>query len=243
MTEPAEIRVVAPGPGEQSPATEREAWIAAGQALAQSRSQASWEFADWLAAGHAAWGKTAMEEAAEATDTSAGKIINYRKAAKTYPPTRRRVGLTFSHHLEAAFLPDTEREQLLDRAEAGNWSQRETRAAAREASLEGKLARARRENAELKRALKAARTDPRDAAAQAGARLGATRRLIREELNRTAGVIQETAESEALDGLHGNARRGLVARIVKEATGIVADVNAANARIAAAAEKIKGEPL
>ena len=231
MTEPAEIHVVNPEPGEQSPATDREAWIAAGRALTLNRSDASWEFADWLAAGHAAWGKTAMEEAAGATGISSGKIRNYRRVANTYPMSRRRLTLTFSHHLEAAFLPDTEREQLLDRAEDGNWSFRETRTAAREASLEVRNARLRRENAELKRALAATKVDARDAAAQADARLATTYRMIDAEMSRVADVVEEATRPEILDGLHGNARLGLAKRL--EATGnrIVKSVDAANQRI------------
>lgn len=118
MTEPADLRVVAPG--DSAPAfSTREDWLAAGRRLVDGRSEASWAFADWLAAGHGAWGKEAVEAAAEATGTSRGKIINYVTASKTYPLTRRRVRLTFSHHLEVAFLPDAERERLLDAAEAG----------------------------------------------------------------------------------------------------------------------------
>ena len=73
MTEPADIHVVDPAPGVQFPAVDRNAWIAAGQALAQSRSETSWDFADWLAAAHQAWGKEAMQLAAEATGATPGK--------------------------------------------------------------------------------------------------------------------------------------------------------------------------
>ena len=237
MSEPADLRVLNPA------ATDREAWIAAGQALARDRSEASWEFADWLAAGHEAWGKEAMEEAAGATGGTLGKFRNYIRTAKAYPPNRRRFTLTFSHHLEAAALPEAEADRVLDRAEAEGWSRNETRTAAREVSLEGKVARQAARIRELERALKAARTHPRDAAAQAGSRLGATQRLVKDEVNRAAGMIEELAQPEILDGLHGNARHGLVKKIAASCKAIVADVNAANARIAAAATKIKGAPL
>ena len=237
MNEPADLRVLKPA------AADREAWIAAGQALARDRSEASWEFADWLAAGHEAWGKEAMKVAAEATGATPGKISHYLKTATVYPPLRRRNSLTFSHHMEVARLPEADADHVLDEAEAEGWSHREIRAAARDASKDGKIARQAAEIRALKRALKAARTDPRDAAAQAGSRLGATQRLVKDEVNRAASMIEELAQPEILDGLHGNARHGLVKKITASCKAIVADVNAANARIAAAATKIKGSPL
>lgn len=240
MTEPADLRVVAPG--EQAPAfATREDWLAAGRRLVDGRSDASWAFADWLAAGHGTWGKEAVEAAAEATGTSRGKIINYVTASKTYPLTRRRVRLTFSHHMEAAFLPDAEREGLLDRAEAEGWSHRETRAAARETSLEGKLARQRREIAELKRALKAAKADPKDAAAQARSRLDAEGRVILDALARAADIVTEVAGSGVLDGLHGNARAGLAAHIDGLGEKLAEKANDHFGRMGEAARKIRSQ--
>ena len=242
MTEPADLRVVAPGPGEQSPATDRGAWIAAGVSLSGSASERSWEFAYWLAAGHAAWGAEAMSEAAKRTGAPPGKISNYLATAKAYPPIRRRIALTFSHHMEAARLPDTEREQLLDRAEAGGWSRAETRAAAREASLEVKNANLRRKVAELERALAAAKADPRDVAKQARSRVDAERRVIRDAGGRAADTVEELLESGVLDGLHGNARRGLARDIRRSANAIVQSVNRDLERMETAAARIEGSP-
>ena len=73
MTEPADLRVVDPVPGVQFLAVDRNAWIAAGQALAQSRSGTSWEFAAWLAAAHQPRGKEDMRVAAEATGATPKK--------------------------------------------------------------------------------------------------------------------------------------------------------------------------
>ena len=224
---------------ERAPA-DRDTWIAAGRALVEGRSKVSWEFADWLAAGHQAWGKEAVRLTAEETGASPGKIRHYLRTARTYPQSRRRLRLTFSHHLECAFLPEADADRVLDEAEAGSWSHRETRSAAREASLEGKIARLRRENAQLKRALKAAKADPRDTAAQSASRLGATRRLIREEMGRAAELVEDLAKPETLDGLHGNARRGLARKIVTTCTQIVGDVDQSNERIGRALAEIEG---
>lgn len=220
------------------PAADRDAWIAAGRAILSRQSSASWEFADWLAVGHAAWGAKAMREAAEATGASAGKISHYLTVSKAYAPLRRRKSLAFSHHMEVARLPDEAADRVLDAAEAQGWSVHETRAAAREASLEGKVARQRREIAELKRALKRAKTDPRDAVKQARSRVDAERRVVRDACGRMADVVEELAADGALDGLHGNARRG-VARDIRRAQNALADhVDAALERIEAAAARI-----
>ena len=237
MNGPTDLRVVDPGAGDEPAAADREAWIAAGRQLAKGRSETSWEFADWLATGAKAWGKDAMRDAAESAGASAVKIRHYLKTSITYPKSSRRLSLTFSHHLEVVRLPEAAREQLLDSAEAEGWSRALTRSAAREASLEGKIARLRRENAQLKRALKA---DPRDTAAQSASRLGATRRLIREEMGRAAELVEDLAKPGTLDGLHGNARRGLTEKIVATCTQIVGDVNESNKRIGRAVAEIEG---
>ena len=108
MTEPAVVRATGPEFAIPSPPADRKTWIAAGRALARGRSEASWEFADWLAAGHQSWGKDAMQEAAEATGATPGKISHYLKTATVYPPLRRRNGLAFSHHMEVARLPEAD---------------------------------------------------------------------------------------------------------------------------------------
>lgn len=242
MTDPADLRVVDPGAGgEPAAAPDRESWIEAGRALSRTRSEASWEFADWLAAGHEAWGKDATKLAAEMAGTPRGKIINYLRAATTYPPTRRRVALTFSHHLETAFLPEADGDRILDAAEAGGWSRGETRSAAREASLEGKLARQARKIRELDRALKAARADAADASKQACSRLDAEHAIIRDAVRRAAAVPDGLVADGALDGLHGNARRGLARSIRRWANKIVVEVNGAIDRVEAAAAQIEGD--
>ena len=151
------------------------------------------------------------------------KIINYLRAATTYPLTRRRVSLTFSHHLETAFLPEEDGDRILDAAEAEGWSRGETRTAAREASLEGKLARQARKIRELERALKATRSDSADAAKQGRSRVSAEIAVIRDGAKRLAGVGEGLTDPDLLAGLHGNAIRSL-ARDLRAASDRLADV-------------------
>lgn len=239
MTKPAATPIRAAAPESGTDYGTRADWLAAGRSLSGSASDQSWAFADWLAAGHAAWGAEAMREAAESTGAPSGKISNYLAVSKAYPPIRRRISLTFSHHLEVARLPDTEREQLLDRAEAGEWTRAEIRAAAREASLEVKNANLRRKVAELERALAAANADPRDAAKQAHSRLDAEYTVIRESARRAAGIPDELIADGILDGLHGNARRGFAKSLRRWAHKLATEVNGAIDRIDAAATRLE----
>ena len=232
---PASEPRVAPAPDYIS----REDWLAAGRAILDGQSSASWSFADWLVAGEDAFGGDTLRDVADRLGISPGKISDYRLAARTYPAFRRLNGLGFSHHLEAARLPETDRDDLLDAAAVEGWSVARTRAAAREISLEGKVKRQAAEIAELRRALAAAKSDPRDFAEQARLRLAASRRLIRDEAGRAAAIVEEVASGEALDGLHGNARRGLARDLRRQTDRLAADVNAVIDRLADAADRIE----
>ena len=106
MTEPAELRPVGSGPAETAGDGDREAWISAGRDILAGQSSASWAWADWIAAGADLWGDKAACQAAAGLGASSGKIRRYLKASRVYPLSRRRLTLTFSHHLEAVFLPE-----------------------------------------------------------------------------------------------------------------------------------------
>lgn len=246
MTEPAEIRVVAPGPGEQSPATDREAWIAAGRDFGKSSSDASWQFADWLAAGLEAWGREALQVAAETTGASRTKISHYLAVARAYPIVRRRTPLGFSHHLEVARLPEAEADRLLDQAEAEGWSRATLREVVRE-GRETQLERLRAENARLRRENAALRRgDDRQRATIEAERL---REDVRADCKafvlasrRIAELLEAAAESPGLVALHGNARAALVRWIrnaLKEA-GAQAAEDAASRALPAVA-RLAGE--
>ena len=219
------------------PAGPRDAWIAAGQAILMRRSSASWDFADWLADEDFPAGTT-DEGIAGALGVSRRKIGQYREISRVYPNGSRLPSLGFSHYMEVYRLPPDDAERILGAADAEGWNRAATRAAAREASLKGKLARQRREIAELKRALKAARTDPRDAVKQARSRLGAEQRVVRDACERIAEAVEGLAEDGALDGLHGNARRGVARDIRRAAVALVRRVNLTIDRVEAAVERL-----
>ena len=215
MSDPADLRVVDPGAGGEPAAADREAWIATGQSFGKSSSDASWEFADWLAAGVEAWGKEMTQVAGETTGASRGKIINYLRVATTYPIVRRRTPLGFSHHLEVSRLPEADADRLLDQAEAGGWSRSTLREVVRE-ERETQLERLRAENLRLRAQLEVLRRGPeaRQEAAMQASRLredlGADLKAFGISARRIAERLEAAAESPALAALHGNARLALV---------------------------------
>ena len=238
MSDKRELRILEGG-GEPNYGS-REEWLAAGARFVETRSAVSWAYADWLKAGLDAWGEAALREAEAASGNSPKKISNYVVTATAYPPSRRRDGLTFSHHLEVARLGRSLADGLLARAEAEGWTQRKTREVAREATLPCENERLRRELALTKRQLREARLNARDFVERARAQLAASRRLLRGEGRRTAALAEAMAETEALESLHGNARLGLARDILRAANNLAADTNAVTERMARAAGAIKG---
>ncbi len=247
MSGPGDLRVVEPGAADAPAPADREAWVAAGRAFGQSRSDASWEFADWLAAGVESFGKQALEQAAATTGASRTKISHYLRVATAYPIVRRRTPLGFSHHLEVARLPEAEADRLLDQAEAEGWS----RATLREVVREGREAetdRLRAENRRLRAQVELLRSGPeaREKANMEGQRLredlGADIRAYLTAGRRIAERLEAAAESPLLVHLHGNARPALVKWIrkaLKDAGAKQAEI--ATARTLRAVARLAGE--
>ena len=246
MTDPVDLRVVAEGrkhPGLDLPETIGPAeWREIGSGLARERraSDIEWRIGDWAARADGTF--ATLDEAAGLVGESLGNLKKYVATAKAYPKVRRRTGVLFSLHLEAVAVAEAERERLLDRAEAERWTRAEMREAVRESSQAGENARLRRENAQLKRTLRQLRADARDTADQARARCAAERRVIRDSLRRLRVVSGELAADGALDGLHGNARRGLARDLRRLADRLADDMDGAIADLGAAADIIEAAP-
>ena len=229
MTEPASLHVIG----------EAHGLLAEGREILERQSAASWAFADWSARPELA--DRPVGELADAVGISRQKLGDYRSVSMAWPHATRVASLTFSHHRAASRAPQAERAGILAEAAERRWSVARTAAAAREVSLEGKVARLRRENAELKRALKAAKSDPKDAVAQTRSRLDAERRVILDAFGRADDLVTEVAESGVLDGLHGNARAGLAAHIDVFGKKLAKAANDHFGRIEAAARKIRSQ--
>ena len=217
-------------------------WVEEARAILDRQSSGSWELADCLAAGIEASGWS-HREAAEAVGISRRKIDLYVLTSKSYEVGKRLPTLRFLHHAEAVRLPGPERGPLLASAADGAWSVRETREAARAASLAGQVARQRREIRELKRELKRARMgapEARDAAARVRRRVKVACRGVTGAAREVAAIVEE-AGAEDWAHLHGNARRALVAGVAEamDAAGRVVN-EIQERRIAPALARIEG---
>jgi hypothetical protein len=98
-------------------------WEAVGAILGAARDWTAWSLGDWLLFGEATFGEAAYQAAA-ATGRSATTLGEYARVAGVFPPNRRRVGVSWSHHQAVAsrrFEPD-ERDSLLEQAEAEDLS-------------------------------------------------------------------------------------------------------------------------
>ena len=215
MSDTGDVRVLKPGSAEAPAPADREAWIAAGASHVRGRSQSSWDFADWLAEGVAAWGREATADAAKITGASPGKIYDYLKVATTYPDSKRLNTLGFSHHLAVMRLPEAEADELLGRAAEEGWSVAALREVVRE-SRESRIDRLQAENARLRARLAALKRGPKDARQRASRAAQQLREDLRGDLRayelaarRIAERLEAAAESATLADLHGNARRSL----------------------------------
>ena len=138
MSDPIDLRVVAEGrkhPGLDLPETIGPAeWreIGSGLAREQRAADVEWRIGDWAA--RADGDLATLAEAAAIVRESPGNLRKFVAAARAYPSIRRRTGVAFFMHLEAAALPEAEREALLDCAEAEHWTRAEMRKAVRESS-------------------------------------------------------------------------------------------------------------
>ncbi|MGA7270150.1 MAG: hypothetical protein WB239_03675 [Acidimicrobiia bacterium] len=102
-----------------------EQWEADGRWLARETEAIRWRVGDWYNAGERYFG----EQAAQAVDgLSAQSIQNAAWVANRYIGSRRREGLSWSHHAEVAALEPEEADALLDEAEANQWPVKRLRA-------------------------------------------------------------------------------------------------------------------
>ena len=221
-------------------AADAQAWLAEGREILARQSGASWEFADWLASDDAP--EIADREIAEAVGVSRRKIGDYRTTSIAYAGGTRMPLLTFSHHRCASKLPEEARSALLSQAASGAWPVSRLRGAVRAASLEGRVLRQTAEIRELRRLLRAAEIDARTVTTRVMSRLKAERGVAVDTLKRYAASMEELAEPELLDRLHGNARTGIARGARREVETLVVRLNAEIDRIGGALAAIEGPP-
>ncbi|MGH2741086.1 MAG: LmbU family transcriptional regulator [Thermoleophilaceae bacterium] len=121
-------------------------WVEQGRCLGAIGRASAWWIGDWIRYGSSRYGDR-YAAASQVTGYDAQSLMNMSYVASRFAPSRRRPGLSFSHHAELAGLAPEDQELWLDRAEAGALSVRALRAELRKArgraSARLALARAR----------------------------------------------------------------------------------------------------
>jgi hypothetical protein len=103
------------------PALPLKAWQKVGADLHVIADASGWWQGDWLVYGQDRF-PDRYQCALQETGLDYQTLRNYAWVARTFPPARRRSGLSFQHHAEVASLTAAEQEQWLSQAEECDWS-------------------------------------------------------------------------------------------------------------------------
>ncbi|HEV3377905.1 MAG TPA: LmbU family transcriptional regulator [Thermoleophilaceae bacterium] len=102
-------------------------WVEQGRCLGAIGRGSGWWIGDWVRYGSVRYGDR-YTAASRVTGYDIQSLMNMAYVASRFDASRRRRGLSFSHHAEVAGLAPEDQELWLDRAEAGNLSVRALRA-------------------------------------------------------------------------------------------------------------------
>jgi hypothetical protein len=136
-------------------------WVEQGRCLGAIGRGSGWWVGDWVRYGSSRYGDK-YTAAAQVTGYDEHSLMNMAYVASRFEPSRRRPGLSFSHHAELAGLALEDQELWLDRAEAGGLSVRALRSELRKAR-ERSAARLALARARLEAAPEPPPADPSDA--------------------------------------------------------------------------------
>ncbi|MER7404535.1 LmbU family transcriptional regulator [Streptomyces sp. NPDC000070] len=101
-------------------------WEELGTELFSFADSSTWWIADWLVYGESVF-HDRYEEAIKRTSLSYQTLRNYSWVARAFPLSRRRQGLSFSHHLEVVALEEPEQDYWLRKANELGWSRNKLR--------------------------------------------------------------------------------------------------------------------
>ena len=96
-------------------------WVDQGRCLGAIGRGSAWWIGDWVRYGSVRYGDK-YAAASQVTGYDVQSLMNMSYVASRFEPSRRRPGLSFSHHAELAGLSPEDQELWLDRAEAGRLS-------------------------------------------------------------------------------------------------------------------------
>jgi hypothetical protein len=98
-----------------------DSWAAIGPKLVGVKKFCTWAIADWLNWGEQRWGET-YAQAVEATGLQPDYLSIIKYVGSRVDASRRREGLSFSHHRLVAKLDPANQEEFLLEAEKNNWT-------------------------------------------------------------------------------------------------------------------------
>jgi hypothetical protein len=107
-------------------------WVDQGRCLGAIGRGSAWWIGDWVRYGCVRYGDR-YAAASQVTGYDEQSLMNMSYVAGRFDASRRRRGLSFSHHAELAGMAPEDQELWLDRAEAGGLSVRALRAELRKA--------------------------------------------------------------------------------------------------------------
>lgn len=113
-----------------------EQWERIGHLLQHMERNVQFWIGDWLRYGERRYGERYSQAIQASTGYQATTLANLAYVASQIEPSRRRE-IAFGHHQAVASLPPAEQDDLLDQAERGHWTVRETREQAR--ALKGEI--------------------------------------------------------------------------------------------------------
>jgi hypothetical protein len=107
-------------------------WVDQGRCLGAIGRGSAWWIGDWVRYGSSRYGDK-YAAASHVTGYDVQSLMNMSYVASRFDASRRRPGLSFSHHAELAGLAPEDQELWLDRVEAGGLSVRALRSELRKA--------------------------------------------------------------------------------------------------------------
>lgn len=107
-------------------------WVEQGRCLGAIGRGSAWWIGDWVRYGSVRYGDK-YAAASQVTGYDVQSLMNMSYVASRFDASRRRPGLSFSHHAELAGVAPEDQELWLDRAEAGGLSVRALRTELRKA--------------------------------------------------------------------------------------------------------------
>ncbi|MBO3741473.1 LmbU family transcriptional regulator [Actinoplanes flavus] len=110
-------------------------WLGVGGYLCDVYSSSAWCLGDWLVYGETAY-RGRYQDAVKLTQLDYQTLRNHAWVARRFPMSRRREGLSFTHHAEVAALSEPEQEFWLRKAEEYAWSAKRLRREVKDSLLE-----------------------------------------------------------------------------------------------------------